>query len=182
MVCHSPVDAQHLRGDIRVPRIRCKPATCQHNGFIYLHGGRDGYIPLKDLWRLHIGTNYRDCHRFLHNHQIIIIVVTPLFCASTGYTVPIWHSSISSFRFVEVGFYRPVTMALRILTTVFFWRQATRKFNVTPRAVQWIKSILQQDVKFCIVCVIFLFLYGLSCNIINMYNRNQYSQYRTDLG
>jgi len=39
-----------------VPRSRCKHAACLRDGVVYIFGGKDGNIPLNDVWSYDIGT------------------------------------------------------------------------------------------------------------------------------
>ncbi len=38
-----------------VPSSRCKHASVLHGQFVYLLGGRNGNVALKDFWRYNIG-------------------------------------------------------------------------------------------------------------------------------
>ncbi|KAK3108043.1 hypothetical protein FSP39_000012 [Pinctada imbricata] len=37
------------------PRSRCRHAACIHGDYVYIIGGKDGHVSLKDVWRFHIG-------------------------------------------------------------------------------------------------------------------------------
>ncbi|XP_033761553.1 tip elongation aberrant protein 1-like [Pecten maximus] len=39
-----------------LPRSRCKHACCLHNDNIYVVGGKDGNVALKEIWKFHIGS------------------------------------------------------------------------------------------------------------------------------
>lgn len=39
-----------------LPRSRCKHACCLHNDNIYVIGGKDGNVALKEIWKFHIGS------------------------------------------------------------------------------------------------------------------------------
>ena len=41
----------------RVPGSRSKQASILHGQYLYLLGGRNGNVPLKDFWRYNIGEN-----------------------------------------------------------------------------------------------------------------------------
>ena len=41
----------------KIPSSRCKHATVLHGQYLYLLGGRNSNIPLKDFWRYCIGEN-----------------------------------------------------------------------------------------------------------------------------
>ena len=41
--------------DARVPTSRSKHASVLHGQHLYLLGGRNGNVPLKDFWRYHAG-------------------------------------------------------------------------------------------------------------------------------
>ena len=43
--------------DARVPTSRSKHASVLHGQHLYLLGGRNGNVPLKDFWRYHAGKN-----------------------------------------------------------------------------------------------------------------------------
>lgn len=41
--------------DAKVPSSRSKHASVLHGQHLYLLGGRNGNVPLKDFWKYHIG-------------------------------------------------------------------------------------------------------------------------------
>ena len=45
-------------GAQRVPVSRCKHAAALHGQHVYLLGGRNGNLALKDFWRYHIGKQH----------------------------------------------------------------------------------------------------------------------------
>ena len=47
-----------LTSEAKVPSSRSKHASVLHGQHLYLLGGRNGNVPLKDFWKYHIGK----CH------------------------------------------------------------------------------------------------------------------------
>lgn len=46
--------------DDKVPVSRCKHATVLHGQCLYLLGGRNGNLPMKDFWKYCIGKNVHE--------------------------------------------------------------------------------------------------------------------------
>ncbi|KAL5006505.1 hypothetical protein ScPMuIL_015311 [Solemya velum] len=85
---HSQIDDVRVRwslteqqctdSDVLAPRTRNRHACCHQAEFIYMLGGKNGNVPLKDFWRFHIGkrTWEKLCYRgdkmpHLEGHTIL---------------------------------------------------------------------------------------------------------------
>lgn len=48
-----------------LPRSRSRHSSCRHGDCIYVIGGKDGRVSLKDVWKFYIGQNFTICANFL---------------------------------------------------------------------------------------------------------------------
>lgn len=62
-----------------VPRSRCKHAACLYDGHAYIYGGKDGNVPLKDLWRFNLSKKWISSSTLYHTSFGLCFLILSIF-------------------------------------------------------------------------------------------------------